>query len=124
MKKLFYISSLAVLLLFSSCFEDLDDTITPATTIDIQDFIYRGLSFFYLYKADTPELATDAFSSEQAKNNFLSNYQSPEALFEYLKSDQDRFSVFSYTLLRAHDSKATLVCRLLRENNNMLMLYY
>jgi carboxyl-terminal processing protease len=93
MKKLFYISSLAVLLLFSSCFEDLDDTITPATTIDIQDFIYRGLSFFYLYKADTPELATDAFSSEQAKNNFLSNYQSPEALFEYLKSDQDRFSV-------------------------------
>ena len=73
-------------------FEDFDDTINPASSLEIQNFIYRGLNYFYLYKADTPELANDAFVSNDDKNNFLDNYQTPEALFDYLKSDQDRFS--------------------------------
>tara|TARA_B100000795_G_scaffold104061_1_gene76762 strand:- start:34156 stop:35550 length:1395 start_codon:yes stop_codon:yes gene_type:complete len=92
MKNLLYIPTLAILLLLSSCFEDVDDTIIPASTLDIQDFIYRGLNFFYLYKADTPELANNAFSTNETKNTFLSSYDSPQSLFDYLKSDQDRFS--------------------------------
>ena len=91
MKK-FYISILAGLLLFTGCFEDFDDTINPASTLEIQNFIYRGLNYFYLYKADTPELANDAFLSNDDKNSFLESYGSPEDLFDYLKSDQDRFS--------------------------------
>jgi C-terminal processing protease CtpA/Prc len=93
MKKSLYIPLLAILFVFPGCFEDLDDTISPASNIDIQDFIYRGLNFFYLYKADTSELANNAFVSNEAKNNFLNSYDSPEALFDYLKSDQDRFSI-------------------------------
>ena len=69
MKK-FYISILAGLLLFPGCFEDFDDTISPASTLEIQNFIYRGLNYFYLYKADTPELANDAFLSNDDKNSF------------------------------------------------------
>ena len=91
MKK-FYISILAGLLLFPGCFEDFDDTINPASTLEIQNFIYRGLNYFYLYKADTPELANDAFLSNDDKNSFLESYETPEDLFDYLKSDQDRFS--------------------------------
>jgi hypothetical protein len=70
MKK-FYISILAGLLLLSGCFEDFDDTINPASALEIQNFIYRGLNYFYLYKADTPELANDAFLSNDDKNSFF-----------------------------------------------------
>ena len=91
MKK-FYISILASLLLFTGCFEDFDDTINPASTLEIQNFIYRGLNYFYLYKEDTPELANDAFLTNDDRNSFLESYESPQDLFDYLKADQDRFS--------------------------------
>lgn len=90
MRKYFFL--LFIPLLFSSCFKDEDDTIRVASTLEIQNFIYRGLNFFYLYKEDTPELADDAFVSDTEKENFLRSFQSPEALFDFLKSPQDRFS--------------------------------
>lgn len=77
---------------FNSCFEDMDDKLHVGSTLDIQDFIYRGLNYFYLYKSDTPELANDYFTNPQEKEQFLGNYSSPEALFDYLLSPQDRFS--------------------------------
>ena len=111
MKK-FYISILAGLLLFPGCFEDFDDI--PVSNLEInleiQNFIYRGLNYFYLYKADTPELANDAFLSNEDRNSFLESYESPEALFEYLKSDQDRFSFLTddYVSLENRLSGVTL----------------
>ncbi|WP_310994158.1 S41 family peptidase [Aequorivita marina] len=92
MKKRILIPFLAISLLFVSCFEDLDDNLNQASTLDIQNFIYRGLNYYYLYKADKPELANDAFANQGALDDFLGSYESPEALFEYLKSPQDRFS--------------------------------
>lgn len=101
MKKKIFISLLAICLLLVSCFKDNDDTIGVASTLTIQDFIYRGLNFFYLYKADTPELANDAFTTQSDLNNFLNNYDTPEDLFNYLKSNQDRFSILfsDYTVI-------------------------
>lgn len=78
--------------LFTSCFEDMDDKMTTASTLEIQNFIYRGLNYFYLYKEDVPKLANDAFVSEEEKNDFLKTFASPEALFSNLLSSQDRFS--------------------------------
>ena len=92
MKKKLIALLLVVSFLSVSCFKDNDDTFTPASTLDIQNFIWRGLNFFYLYKADTPELANDAFADQTELDNFLSGYDTPESLFEYLKSSQDRFS--------------------------------
>lgn len=92
MKIKFFIPFLALSLLLTSCFEDMDDNIQPATTIDIQNFIYRGLNYYYLYKADTPELANEAFGNQTELNDFLNNYETPETLFDYLLSSQDRFS--------------------------------
>lgn len=91
MKLKFLAVLLAVSTLFVSCFEDLDDNIIPASDLEIQNFIYRGLNYYYLYKADTPELA-NKFESEESKNQFLNRFDSPEALFAYLISPQDRFS--------------------------------
>lgn len=87
-----YVLVLMIPFLFISCFEDMDDTISPASTLDIQDFIYRGLNFFYLYKEDIPELANDAFANDDERNNFLKRFDSPESLFNHLISSQDRFS--------------------------------
>ena len=90
--------SILLLLIFcagltTSCFEDTDDNPRAASELEIQNFIYRGLNFFYLYKADKPELADDAFADEQELNNFLSSYDSPESLFDFLTVPQDRFSI-------------------------------
>ncbi len=90
--------SILLLLIFcagltTSCFEDTDDNPRSASTLEIQDFIYRGLNFFYLYKADKPELADDAFANEQELNDFLNNYDSPESLFDFLTVPQDQFSI-------------------------------
>ncbi|MDN3723746.1 S41 family peptidase [Aequorivita sp. SDUM287046] len=96
MKRNFFISLLTVAVLAVSCFEDMDDNIQIASTLEIQNFVYRGLNYYYLYKADTPELANDAFGSQGELDNFLDNYGSPESLFDYLLSPQDRFSaIFS-----------------------------
>lgn len=93
MKKYLIAGVLSCFMLFTSCFEDLDDNVQVASNLEIQDFIYRGLNFFYLYKADTPELANDAFTDNDSKNAFLNTFDSPESLFDFLKSPQDRFSI-------------------------------
>jgi len=92
-KKTLFLLLIAVSTLFVSCFEDLDDNAQPASVLEIQDFVWRGLNFFYLYKADTQELANDAFATQSDLNAFLSTYDSPESLFDFLKSPQDRFSI-------------------------------
>lgn len=87
------ITLICAALLLVSCFKDNDDELQPVSALEIQNFVYRSLNFFYLYKADSPELADDAFSSEQELDDFLTSYETPEALFNYLKSPQDEFSV-------------------------------
>jgi len=76
-----------------SCFEDQDDNIVASSTNEINDFIWRGLNYFYLYKADTPELADDAFASETEYQDFLNSFDTPESFFNFLKSGQDEFSI-------------------------------
>lgn len=93
MKKSLLLLLFLVSFSFIGCFEDLDDNVIQASTEEINDFIWRGLNYFYLYKADTPELADDAFATQQEFNDFLSAYDSPESFFDYLKSSQDPFSI-------------------------------
>ncbi|TVZ51028.1 C-terminal processing protease CtpA/Prc [Dokdonia sp. Hel_I_53] len=81
------------LLIFSSCDDDLDDIIRPASTLEISDFIYRGLNIWSLYKADVPELANDFFDTENERLEYLAQFESPEATFDALISPRDRFSV-------------------------------
>lgn len=92
MKKKLLIFSLLLATLFVSCFEDLDDNVRPATSSEINDFIYRGLNFFYLYKTDTPELADDYFPENGDYNEFLNLYEDPQDFFDYLLGPQDLFS--------------------------------
>ncbi len=83
-----------LVLVFSlvSCFEDNDDVVIKASTKSIQDFIYKGLQTYYLYKDNQPDLANNRFESEQAYSDFLNSYESPASLFNHLQVSQDRFS--------------------------------
>lgn len=94
--KLFKITIIAFLAfgLTTSCFEDQDDNaIAP---IEISDFVWKGMNAVYLYKDFKPDLANDRFSSDEDFRSYLSDYPSPEALFDdlvYQRQTVDRFSV-------------------------------
>ena len=76
----------------SGCYEDMDDVVRKATTLEINSFIWRGMNNTYLYKADVPELADDAFEDKAEFKDCLDNFASPESLFAAIKAPQDRFS--------------------------------
>lgn len=81
-------------LLFVSCMDDMDDVLPEnRDRTQASEFVYRALNHFYLYKENTPELANDYFSKSSDRKEFISEFETPEALFEYLKYDSDRFSV-------------------------------
>ncbi len=78
--------------LLTSCFDDNDDVPGIASTAEVNDFIWKGMNVFYLYKADVADLADDRFSSDQEYTDFLRGYPSPEAIFDDLQSNVDQFS--------------------------------
>ena len=89
----------ALLILFTvsflttSCFEDGDDNVITASSIN--DFVWKGMNLFYLYKDDVPDLANDRFSSDAEYGDYLNSFSSPEDLFEsliYERETVDRFS--------------------------------
>ena len=77
---------------FQSC-QDNDD-IAPPASLDIQDFIWKGMNQYYLWQADVPNLADDRFADQNELNTFLKGYPVPEELFDALRVDKtiDRFS--------------------------------
>ena len=92
----FFIKYTALLFILSisfSCFEDDDDSISRSS--EIKDFVWKGMNFAYLYKANSPNLANDRFESSIEYQNYLNGFNSPESLFESVVHDRqltDRFS--------------------------------
>lgn len=86
---------LALLLptLFTSCFEDLDDKAISST--DINEFVYRGLDAYYLYRDSVNDLVEDKANST-GYTDYLNNFSSPEALFENLLFDRENTDRFSW----------------------------
>ncbi|WP_298500214.1 S41 family peptidase [uncultured Algibacter sp.] len=93
MKKLNALILIIAALFLTSCFEDNDDI--TVTGRDINDFVWKGLNTFYLYKDNTPDLADNRFSSNNEYANYLNGFISPSDLFEsliYQPETIDRFS--------------------------------
>lgn len=77
-----------------SCYEDQDDV--QVTASEINDFVWKGMNVFYLYKDEVPNLANDRFSSNSDYASYLNTFTTPEDLFEsliYQRETVDRFSV-------------------------------
>lgn len=92
-----YFKSLVLLLFMSlfivSCYDDNDDT--AVTADEINDFVWKGMNIFYLYKENIPDLANDRFTSNGEYANYLNSFSDPFDLFESLKFEPevvDRFS--------------------------------
>ncbi|WP_109299221.1 S41 family peptidase [Aquimarina sp. AU474] len=88
--KLLPLYLLSLLLLFS-CSSD-DDGPDPGPVAinnpdqDIDEFIWRGMNFWYLYKGSVNDLANDRFANDQELFQFLQQFDSPEATYDALKS--------------------------------------
>ena len=107
---------LGIILMISavSCFEDRDDNITlNSNTLEINDFVWKGMNEFYLFGNDVPDLRNERFGLNGLDNRYettpeyleyLSEFTSPENLFEALVFDAgntDRFSVIFPDLFQA-----------------------
>ena len=94
---MFYINrflvALVLIMVISSCHEDIDDNINPSSTAEINDFVWKAMNVFYLYKPDISDLADDRFSTDQDYTEYLNSFDSPETLFNSVLRDDDRFSV-------------------------------
>lgn len=81
------------LFLLAGCYDDMDDVIRPASSLEIKNFIWRGMNNIYLYKGQVPDLADDRFANQEELNEFLNTFSSPEDLFyNGLVATEDEFS--------------------------------
>ena len=75
---------------FQSC-EDMDDNNVP-----VQDFIWKGLNLYYLWKDQVPDLSDERFANQEQLNDYVQSFSSPESLFEsllYQRHVVDRWSI-------------------------------
>lgn len=94
MKKLLF----PILFLFVfGCKEDYDDKVivTSSENLEVEDFIYQAMNYFYYWQKDVPELVDNRFSNEKEYTSFLQSFDGPEALFNHLKHNNDRFSLIT-----------------------------
>ena len=91
MKKLLF---LFVFLILFGCKDDQDDTIQVATSenLEIEDFIYKVMNYWYLWKEEVPNLADNRFSNDKEYTAFLQSFDGPEELFDSLQIVEDKYS--------------------------------
>jgi carboxyl-terminal processing protease len=94
----------AILLLVNIVFVGCTDNDDNPPQASVQDFIWKGLNYYYLYQAQVPDLTDARNVNQNDLNSFLANYATPEILFESLifnRQSVDKFSVLfsNYTQL-------------------------
>ncbi|WP_179352484.1 S41 family peptidase [Winogradskyella vidalii] len=95
-------------LALTSCFDDLDDNIVPSTTLELNDFVWKGLNAVYAYKDNITDLGNNRFASSEAYTEYLNGYASPEALFEALLYEPNTVDEFSVIVSNYYDLEQQL----------------
>jgi carboxyl-terminal processing protease len=80
-----------------------DELLVPKE-IAVQNFIWKGLNLYYLWKEEIPALSENNYKNQHQLNQFLYQYPNPNTLFNnllYQKNTIDRWSVLfdDYTVL-------------------------
>ena len=91
----FKLSIILILLLFFGCSDQDDEHFIPSATTDlaVQDFIWKSMNIWYLWKDSSQNVRDDSFSNNEDYRKFLSSFSTPEELFyDGILVDQDRFS--------------------------------
>lgn len=111
MKKIAISSLLLLLFVIPFGCSDMDDNAVPSS-LEVKDFVWKGMNLYYLWQADVPDLADNRFANQSQLNTFLEPFSSPTVLFNALRvpSPTDRFSVIfsDYTVLEGVLSGNTL----------------
>lgn len=91
----FKISILLLLTLFLTTNCDTKDDLEVPKSLEVNNFVWKGMNLYYLWQNDVPNLADDKFSNQSQLNNFLAGYSNPINLFNSLRvpTTLDRFSV-------------------------------
>ena len=111
MKKIAISALLLILFVIPFGCSDMDDNPVP-TSLEIKDFVWKGMNLYYLWQADVPDLADNRFENQSELNTFLEPFATPTDLFSALRvpSPTDRFSVIysDYSVLEGVLSGNTL----------------
>ena len=111
MKKLIVSMLLLVVFVIPFGCEDMDDNAVPST-LEINDFVWKGMNLYYLWQADVPNLADDRFATQSELNTYLETFDNPTSLFNTIRvpAPTDRFSVIysDYSVLEGVLSGNTL----------------
>ena len=83
-----------VLCFCTSCFEDKDDN--PISSRELNDFVWKGMNAYYLYKDEIPELDNSNIFPEFEYISYLSSFDTPENLFESLIFQHQTIDRFSW----------------------------
>ena len=62
-------------------------------SIEVQDFVWKGLNAYYLYQENIDDLSDRRFSSNQQLESYLSGFDSPESIFNSLRKNSDSRSL-------------------------------
>jgi carboxyl-terminal processing protease len=108
----FKISILLFLTFFLTTNCDTKDDLEVPESVQINNFVWKGMNLYYLWQNDVPNLADNRFENQSQLNDFLTQYSNPSALFNDLRTDAslDRFSVIfnNYETLEGILSGTTL----------------
>ena len=73
--------------------QDTDDTaISLEGELQISDFVWEGLNEYYYWQEEVPNLADSKTSDEKTYAQFINDNSDPDAFFDSLLHENDRFS--------------------------------
>lgn len=108
----FKIALILVLTFFLTTNCDTKDDLEVPESVQINDFVWKGMNLYYLWQNDVPNLADNRFENQNQLNSFLTQYSNPSTLFNDLRTvpSLDRFSVIysNYETLEGVLSGTTL----------------
>lgn len=104
MKKLFVFLLFAGFVL-NGCTDNDDNTIVASADLEVQDFIWENLNFWYFWQGDVPDLADDRFATNSEYTAYLRDFSDPGDLFDQLLYVDDRFSYITDDYEALQDSQ-------------------
>jgi C-terminal processing protease CtpA/Prc len=60
------------------------DDVESSSSLDVENFIWKGLNLYYLWQADVSDLSDTRFESQTQLDAYLGGYSDPETLFQSL----------------------------------------
>lgn len=83
-----------VFIFFIGCKDDYDDAVIVLATenLEVEDFVYKAMNYYYYWQKDVPNLADNKFSNDKAYTAFLQSFKGPGDLFHNLKLKGDDYS--------------------------------